>query len=96
MVGCMAGVGVVYIMEKKYVNFSTEALWWAQILKVVLGLGLVLAVKEGLRAPLEAVFGDPLPARLVRYFLIVAVAGVLWPMSFRFFGKLGRKKETAG
>lgn len=96
MVGCMAGVGFVYIMEKKYVNFSTEALWWAQILKVVLGLGLVLAVKEGLRAPLEAVFGDPLPARLVRYFLIVAVAGVLWPMSFRFFGKLGRKKETAG
>ncbi len=96
MVGCMAGVGFVYIMEKKYVNFSTEAVWWAQILKAVLGLGLVLIVKEGLRSPLEALFGDPLPARLVRYFLIVAVAGVLWPMSFRFFGKLGRKKETAG
>ena len=96
MVGSVAGVGFVYLMEKKYVNFSTEAVWWAQILKVVLGFGLVLAVKEGLRAPLEMLFGDPLSARMVRYLLIVIVAGLLWPMSFRFFSKLGRKKEVAG
>lgn len=95
MVGSVAGVGFVYLMEKKYVNFSTEAVWWAQILKAVLGFGLVLAVKEGLRSPLEALFGDPYGARMVRYFLIVLVAGLLWPMSFKFFGKLGRKKEIA-
>ena len=93
MVGSVAGVGFVYMMEKKYVNFSTEAVWWAQILKVVIGFGLVLAVKEGLRSPLEALFGDPYPARLVRYLLIVIVAGLLWPMSFRFFSKLGGQKE---
>lgn len=93
MVGCMAGVGFVYKIEKKYIHFSTEAVWWAQILKAVLGLGVVLIVKEGLRSPLEAIFGDPLPARLVRYFLIVVVAGVIWPLSFRFFSKLGSKKE---
>ena len=93
MVGSVAGVGFVYMMEKKYVNFSTEAVWWAQILKVVIGFGLVLAVKEGLRSPLDALFGDPYPARLVRYFLIVLVAGLLWPMSFRFFSKLGSQKE---
>jgi undecaprenyl-diphosphatase len=93
MVGSVAGVGFVYLMEKKYVNFATDAVWWAQILKAVLGFGLVLAVKEGLRSPLEALFGDPYGARLVRYFLIVLVAGLLWPMSFRFFSKLGRQKE---
>lgn len=93
MVGSVAGVGFVYMMEKKYVNFSTEAVWWAQILKVVIGFCLVLAVKEGLRSPLEALFGDPYPARLVRYLLIVIVAGLLWPMSFRFFSKLGSQKE---
>ena len=91
MVGCMAGVGFVYFIEKKYINFSTEAVWWAQILKAVLGLAVVLAVKEGLRSPLEAIFGDPLPARLVRYFLIVAVAGTLWPLTFRWFARLGKK-----
>ena len=95
MVGSVAGVGFVYLMEKKYVDFSTEAVWWAQILKAVLGFGLVLAVKEGLRSPLEALFGDPYGARLVRYFLIVLVAGLLWPMSFRFFSGLGRQKENA-
>ena len=93
MVGSVGGVGFVYLMEKKYVNFTTKAVWWAQILKVVLGFALVLAVKEGLRSPLEALFGDPYSARLVRYFLIVLVAGLIWPMSFRFFSGLGGKKE---
>ena len=96
MVGSVGGVGFVYLMEKKYVNFDTRAVWWAQILKAVLGFGLVLAVKEGLRAPLEALFGDPYSARMVRYFLIVLVAGLLWPMSFRYFTRLGGKKENIG
>ncbi len=91
MLGCLTGVAVVYLAERKYVNFSTKAIWWAQILKTVLGLGLVLAVKEGLRAPLERLLGEPLMARAARYFLIVAVAGFLWPMSFRWFSKLGKK-----
>ncbi|MBE6922439.1 MAG: phosphatase PAP2 family protein [Ruminococcaceae bacterium] len=95
MIGCMTGVAIVYAGERKYVNFSTEAVWWAQLLKAVLGFGLVLAVKEGLRAPLEVLLGDPLPARAVRYFLIVVTAGLIWPLSFRFFAKLGRKREVA-
>ena len=94
MVGCLSGVAVVYHAEKKYVNFTTAAVWWAQILKVVLGLALVLAVKEGLRAPLEALFGNPYPARAVRYFLIVVAAGLVWPMTFRRFYRLGRHMEV--
>lgn len=94
MIGCMTGVAIVYVGERKYVNFTTNAVWWAQILKAVLGLGVVLAVKEGLRGPLEALFGNPYPARAVRYFLIVVVAGLAWPMTFRFFSKLGRKSEA--
>lgn len=91
MLGCLAGVAVVYPAERKYVNFDTMAVWWAQILKAVLGLGVVLLVKEGLRAPLELVM-DVYAARAVRYFLIVVTAGLLWPMSFRYFSKLGVKK----
>ena len=94
MIGCMTGVAIVYTGERKFVNFSTAAVWWAQILKAVLGLAVVLVVKEGLRAPLEALLGDPLPARAVRYFLIVVTAGLIWPLSFRFFAKLGRKREV--
>ena len=30
MIGCLTGVAIVYLAEKKYVNFTTEAIWWAQ------------------------------------------------------------------
>ena len=92
MIGCLMGVAIVYLGERKFVNFSTGACWWAQILKVVLGLGIVLLVKEGLRSPLEALL-PAYPARAVRYFLIVLTAGLLWPMTFRWFAKLGKKVE---
>ena len=92
MLGCLVGVAIVYIGERRYLNFNTEAIWWAQILKAVLGLATVLAVKEGLRAPLEWLL-PVLPARAVRYFLIVVWAGFVWPSTFRFFSKLGVKHE---
>ncbi len=92
MMGCLTGVVVVYYGERKWVNFTTDGVWWVQLLKVLLGLGLVLLVKSGLKAPLDALFGGHLAARSVRYFLIVIVAGLLWPLSFRFFQKLGNKE----
>lgn len=91
MIGCMVGVAIVYAVDLKYLDFTTHAKWWAQILKAVLGLILVIAVKEGLRSPLEALFDGHLAARAVRYFCIVIVAGILWPMTFGWFSRLGRK-----
>ena len=77
---------LVWLVDRK-LDFQTEAVWWAQILKVGIGLVLVLAVKEGLRSPLEALCGGHMIARSIRYFLIVVVSGVVWPLSFRFFPK---------
>ena len=91
LLGAMLGFLVVYIADKKWLNFSTKAVWWAQILKLGLGLVLVLAVKSGLKNPLNALFGE-MPGRAVRYFLVVIVAGILWPLSFKHFSKLGSKE----
>ena len=91
MIGCMVGVAVVYTVDIKYLDFQTKAVWWAQILKATLGLLLVLAVKEGLRSPLDAMFAGNMIARAVRYFLIVIVAGIIWPLTFNWFSRLGRK-----
>lgn len=90
--GCALGLLAVYTVDLKWTRFETAAVWWAQILKVVGGLLAVLAVKELLRAPLDLLFQGHLAARCVRYFLIVIVGGVLWPMTFRFFSKLGNKR----
>lgn len=94
MLGCLIGVAIVYLAERRYVRFDTKAVWWAQIGKALLGLAVVLAVKEGLRSPLEALCGPggKYIARGIRYFLVVVTAGFLWPMTFRWFGRLGEKK----
>lgn len=95
LMGCSVGILIVYFADEKKLQFDTKAVWWAQVLKVILGLGAVLLVKEGLRSPFEALFHGHLAARALRYCLIVVMAGVIWPLSFRFFGKLGRAKEDA-
>ena len=92
LLGCAVGLLVTYTVDLKWTRFETKAVWWAQILKVVGGLLLVLAVKEALRSPLEALIGNELVARSVRYFLMVVVGGALWPMTFRHFAELGKKK----
>ena len=91
LLGALLGLLVVYIADEKWLHFSVKAVWWAQIGKVLLGLGAVLAVKSGLKVPLNALFGESV-GRAARYFLIVIVAGIVWPLTFRWFGKLGNKE----
>ena len=91
LLGALLGLLVVYIVDEKWTHFPTKAVWWAQILKVVLGLVAVLIVKSGLKAPINAIFGTSI-GTAVRYFLIVTVAGIVWPLSFRWFAKFGIKE----
>lgn len=89
--GAIAGFIAVYIVDEKWIKFPVKAVWWAQVLKVALGLIPVLAVKAGLKAPLNALLGENIGAA-VRYGMIVLVAGILWPMTFKWFSKLGNKE----
>ena len=91
LLGSILGMCLVYIADEKWLHFEVKAVWWAQILKVAIGLGIVLLVKSDLKAPLDYVFGA-LIGRAVRYFLIVIVAGIVWPISFSLFTKLGNKE----
>lgn len=88
---CAIGLALVFYIDSKYVHFPTEAVWWAQIIKVVLGLGIVLAVKTVLKAPLLALFAGHSVAHGVRYFIVILFAGIVWPMTFKYFAKLGKK-----
>ncbi|MBR2043068.1 MAG: phosphatase PAP2 family protein [Clostridia bacterium] len=90
LLGCILGLIVVYTVDRKN-DFTVKAVWWAQIIKAVLGIVLVLCVKEGMRTPLELIFGNELLARGVRYFMIVIAAGVIWPLTFNWFSRLGKK-----
>ena len=87
MAGAVAGVLVVYAFDTKLLQFPTRAPWWGQLIKLAGGLALVLAVRVLLREPLLALCGGHPVARSLRYFLMVLVAGCLWPMTFQFFEK---------
>lgn len=90
LLGAVIALLPTYFLEKKYVRFETKAVWYAQLAKLVLGLGLAVALKSVLKAPLNALlpggFGDA-----VRYFLLVLFAGCVWPLSFRWFAKWGKR-----
>lgn len=91
LLGCLLGLWIVYIVDEKWLHFPVKGVWWVQIIKVVIGLALVLVVKSGLKTPLNALFGEYV-GRAVRYFLIVIVAGFLWPLFFKLFAKIGAKE----
>ena len=88
LLGCTCGLVLVHIIDSKFINFETEARWYAQVIKLVGGLIGVLIIKSGLSAPLTALFGNEFVARAVRYFLIVGFAGAVWPLTFKWFKTL--------
>lgn len=88
---CAIGLMLTFFIDTKYVHFPTQAVWWAQIIKVVVGLAILLALKSVLKAPLLALFGEHSIAHGVRYFIVILFAGIVWPMTFKFFAKLGKK-----
>ena len=87
LTGALAALTIAYTLDLRRTRFDTKAVWWAQILKVVIGLVVTLALIEGTKAVLgrsDAVTG-------LRYFLGVLFAAGVWPMTFAWFGRLGKK-----
>jgi hypothetical protein len=91
LLGSLLGMLIVYVVDEKWLKFPTMAVWWAQILKVVIGFVIVLLVKSGTKELLNMLFGAFL-GRMIRYFLTVITAGIIWPMSFKWFSSFGVKE----
>lgn len=90
MLGASVGIALAIPLETKYIRFDTKAVWWAQVLKVALGVILVVGVRTLTKAPLLALCGGHYMAGFLRYFLMVMAGGLLWPLTFRYFARLGR------
>jgi len=93
MLGCIVGLWLTFELDTRFIKFDTKAVWWAQILKLVIGIIPVMAIKILLKQPLYAIFGEGYLADGIRYFLLTAVAGAVWPLTFKWFGKMGKKKS---
>ena len=93
ILGCILGLWVAYEIDEHFVHFETKGKWWVQILKLVPGLLILLAIKSGLKAPMYALLDGNFIADGIRYFCITAVAGGVWPMTFKLWNKLDKKAK---
>ena len=94
LIGASSALLVCFAIDRKFVNFDTRAVWWVQIIKTVLGIGVVVAIKELTKAPLDAMIGSPMISRAVRYFIVTSVGALGWPLTFKWFAKLDKKAKA--
>lgn len=102
VLGCVVGLWIAYEIDRRYIQFETGGVWWAQLIKLALGLALLLGIKEGIKVPLRTLFGGMRSfyqpevlyiADAIRYLCVTLFAGCVWPLTFKWFAKMG-KKET--
>ena len=91
LLGAIAGLLTVFLVDRKTLRFETRAPLLGQILKFVLGLVLVAGIKAALKPLFYAVLPSG-PADCLRYYLVVLLAGIVWPRTFGFWARLGKKK----
>ncbi len=91
LVGAAVGMLLGKLIDDCFVHFETKAVWWMQIVKVVLGLVLILAIRFGLKT----LFGGDAETALlrgVRYFAMSFVGVGIYPILFRVFRKTDTSK----
>ena len=81
----VTAVAVGYCVETKWIRFDVKAKWWVHILKMVIGIGLVLAIRLGGKALL----GTSLAADFFRYHLMgmFITCGAPW-LYQKLFGRI--------
>ena len=93
MLGCLLGIWLSYEVDTNYTHFNTKSVWWVQVLKLFLGLIPILAIKAGLKEPLYVIIGENYIADGIRYFLLTAFAGCIWPLTFPIFNRIAKGKK---
>ncbi|MBE5732279.1 MAG: phosphatase PAP2 family protein [Clostridiales bacterium] len=93
MFGTVSAFAISYALEKKFVKYNVKSdKWWKYIVKVLIGVAVVFAIKEGFKAiiPLSSIENgyakdlvEMLVKEFLRYFLLTFVAGVAMPALFK-------------
>ncbi len=92
LLGATTGLLISYPIERKFIKFEVEAKWYVQLIKIVVGLGLVIAIKVLLK-PLLLLFLPAMVERTIRYAIIVLFSALVWPLTFKHLRKLENLKK---
>lgn len=91
--GALLGMWAVYIIESRFLKFDTKASPLGQTLKLVIGFPILLLLLEASKPIWNFIVPNAPLARILRYFTTVLFAGAIWPMTFKFFAKVGKKNK---
>lgn len=91
LTGALLGMTAGYWIDLNWVHFSPKASLPGQVLKCLLGIGLILALKEGLKPLL----GESLPAGALRYGILTLFASAGWPLTFPLFQKIRKRDDSS-
>ncbi len=91
--GAAAGFAVTFELDQRYIHFETKAVWWAQLIKLVAGLGLALGIKEAGYLIFGFIPYAPI-VKMLAYLLMVLFAGCVWPLTFRWFAAMGKHPKN--
>ncbi|MEG1789344.1 MAG: phosphatase PAP2 family protein [Oscillospiraceae bacterium] len=93
LLGAGSAMLLCFHLDRRYIHFSTEAVFSAQVVKTLAGLAILVALKSLLKAPLLTLFGGSDLANAVRYFIVVFFAAGIWPLTFPHFSAWGKKNK---
>ncbi len=81
--GMMGGLTLIGFLEGKSKPLSYDVLWWKKLIRIVIGVALALAVKEGLKVFETGTLHIDLVLDALRYFVVVFAVGYLCPLLFK-------------
>ena len=82
--GMLCGLTLVSFLDEKTESLSYSVAWWKKILRVVIGVAVAFALKEGIKALNKFdVIQVSLLFDSLRYFVVVFAVGFLCPLIFK-------------
>jgi len=91
ILGVSLAFPIVWYVDLRVLKFDLKAEWWAQIMKCLVGVALVYAIRIGLKPVMASFIRHEGAASAVRYFILALFGGMAWPGTFRFWARLGEK-----
>ena len=81
--GMMGGLTLIGFLDEKMEPISYDVPWWKKLIRIVIGVAIAFALKEGLKVFKMGGLHVELLVDALRYFVVVLAVGYLCPLLFK-------------
>jgi hypothetical protein len=81
--GMMGGLTLIAFLQEKSEPLSYDIAWWKKLIRIVVGVAIAFACKEGLKIFETGVLHVDLLLDAFRYLVVVVAVGYLCPLLFK-------------